>query len=96
MKKISVIKLCGEIQSLSILITNVMDHDVFVDYSGHVNVFVVRIVSGGWHEGMTLPKERKKVYLHEDGAEQMLIDLKKELENLLGEVYAIADPAIGI
>ena len=74
--------LVNEIMRIALLINNLSEHDIFTNYSGHVNVFQCRIYENGWSENIDATRDFNARLNGDDGGLSMLtitIDYLKEL-----------------
>ncbi len=89
MLKPEIIKLCGEIQALGVFVSDISEHDVFVNYSGHVNLLEVTVINDGWTEDCD--RTKFEAYLDGEDLDEKLMHIKKELESLLSEIYSLSE-----
>lgn len=78
-------KLIGEITELAVEVNNKTKHDVFVDYSGHVNSINVNYHENGYYSG-TPQIHILNLYMdHEKEQISKLKQAKRKLKKLLEE-----------
>jgi len=68
-QELRVLDLLSRIIEKSYLVSNHTDHDVFLDFSGHVNFLTVQVYKGGWrqykceygHEHVSKPQFQERI-----------------------------------
>lgn len=83
MLNMETIQLCTEISTLAMLVSNTTVHDVFLDFSGHVNSFDCRICEYGWKEDEKNTYIKNRINLDFGNAIEKLKELKSRLEGYL-------------
>ena len=74
------------IVSLALQVNCETDHDVFIEFSGHVNVFSINVFYGGWN-AYDKPDFQCEFYLDKLTSDRFdrCAKIRTQLENLLNE-----------